>query len=89
MIEKERANADVICRFLDRLMVGSKTPVNERDGIRLSVLSIDPQGPYARCIINDGVLESTDLLPVRGLKFGRLYINLDMMAWHLLLITMC
>ena len=27
MIEKEGVNADVICRFLDRLMVGSKTPV--------------------------------------------------------------
>ena len=27
MIEKKGVNADVICRFLDRLMVGSKTPV--------------------------------------------------------------
>jgi transposase len=27
MIEKQGLNADVICRFLDRLMVGSKGPV--------------------------------------------------------------
>ncbi len=49
---------------------------------------IDLQGPDAGRIVNGRVLESTDLLSVRGLKFEELHVDLDMVTRYLFFITM-
>lgn len=49
---------------------------------------IDPQGSHTRGIIDGRMLESADPFPVRGFKFQKLYINLDVMAGPLLFVTM-
>ncbi len=61
--------------------------VDEQNGIGLCMPVVDLEGPYARGVINGGVLIAFDWLPVFSSEDQELDVNLDLMARNLLLVT--
>jgi hypothetical protein len=52
------------------------------------VLLVNFQGADAGCVVNCGVLEAADLLPIRLREVKEFDVNLNVMARDLLLIPM-
>ncbi len=61
--------------------------VNEIDGVCLRVFLIDLKGAKSGCIVDRVVLEPADLFASFSSKSQKLNVHLDVVSWHLLLIT--
>ena len=62
--------------------------INEVDRICLSVFVVNFQRSYTCCIIDCRVLEPAHLITMFSLKCQELDIYLDMVTWHLFLVTL-
>ena len=60
---------------------------NEVDGIYLRVFLVDLESANSGCIVDRCILEPTDLFASFSSAGQKLYIDLNVMPWHLLLIA--
>lgn len=61
--------------------------VNEVDRVCLRMLLVDLEGANSGCIIDRRVLEPADLFAAFSFEGQKLNVHLNVMSWHLLLIT--
>ena len=61
--------------------------LNEVDGIYLRVFLVDLESANSGCIVDRCILEPTDLFASFSSAGQKLYIDLNVMPWHLLLIA--
>ncbi len=62
--------------------------IDEVNRVCLIVSIVDFQGADARGIVDCSVLVALDGFPVFALEFQELNVNLDLVAWHLLLTSL-
>ena len=72
--------ADTECEALDDV-------VEEIDGVGLGVPAVDLESPYARGVVDSGILIAFDRLRVFSWKDQELDVNLDLVTRHLLLVA--
>lgn len=62
--------------------------IDEVDRVGLSMFVVDFERPDARRVIDSSILEPADLLAALADEGEELDVHLDVMAWHLLVITL-
>ena len=62
--------------------------IDEVDRVGLCVFVVDLERPDAGGIVDRGILEPADLLAALASEGEELDVHLDVMAWHLLVVTL-